>query len=405
MKLLMVSYHFPPSKAARSLQLGKLCKQLLRTGVELDVVTVALQAIPGKDMDEDVGGWIEEGPIRIFRVPSPPRNWLDNMRSAIQGENFVGWRKNATRKAMELLRQSGASSYDAIVTFAMPLDSHLVGLNVKKHFPAVPWISHFSDPVANNPYLNNDRFVRHCMLARYEKNIFEYSNMVLSVSESLTEDLKKRYRGYAEKFNTLPHVYDPEQYPEVAPPGAGPLVIRYLGGFSRLRRPDILIEACRMAKADGADLARLKFEFIGTGIEEAAEALNAITPGLCVTHGYVGYRESLKLMRTANLLLLVDADVEFSPYYPSKLVDYFGSQRPVLAISPSHSYSSRLVSESGGKCYAHHECEQLSRYLADLCSFGRDHLPIVREETNNRYCVENIAKLFESQITLLTQVQ
>jgi hypothetical protein len=52
-------------------------------------------------------------------------------------------------------------------------------------------------------------------------------------------------------------------------------------------------------------------------------------------------------MQNADLLLLIDAPMEMSPFLPSKLIDYVGSNVPVLAYTPPGP-SADLVKELGG---------------------------------------------------------
>jgi hypothetical protein len=48
----------------------------------------------------------------------------------------------------------------------------------------------------------------------------------------------------------------------------------------------------------------------------------------------VSYLRSLQLMRSADALVLIEPDVPFHLFVPSKLVDYVGADRPILAIAP-----------------------------------------------------------------------
>jgi hypothetical protein len=52
-------------------------------------------------------------------------------------------------------------------------------------------------------------------------------------------------------------------------------------------------------------------------------------------------------MRNADLLVVVDAPAELSVFLPSKLIDYLGARRPLLALTPPGAASS-LVRAAGG---------------------------------------------------------
>ena len=61
----------------------------------------------------------------------------------------------------------------------------------------------------------------------------------------------------------------------------------------------------------------------------------------------VTYLESLALMKSADLLLNIDASADISVFLPSKLVDYVGAARPIFGITPPGT-SATLVRELGG---------------------------------------------------------
>jgi hypothetical protein len=59
----------------------------------------------------------------------------------------------------------------------------------------------------------------------------------------------------------------------------------------------------------------------------------------------VPYFESLSVMRAADVLLTVEAPLKKSIFFPSKLVDYLGARKPMLAITPKGSLTAHLMDE------------------------------------------------------------
>ena len=56
-------------------------------------------------------------------------------------------------------------------------------------------------------------------------------------------------------------------------------------------------------------------------------------------------------MLDADMLLILDAPFDISVFFPSKLVDYIGAQKPILAITPEGSCAD-IVREAGGLVYS-----------------------------------------------------
>jgi glycosyltransferase involved in cell wall biosynthesis len=161
---------------------------------------------------------------------------------------------------------------------------------------------------------------------------------------TLTSDEARAYVPGADtdaverKTAILPHAYDASLYRNPEGSRGKALRLLYVGNFYEPRSPEPLFEA----------LARLLEERPETASEIAVELVGRIAPGMLDTPlarrltekrvvrslPPVDYLASLCEMRDADVLVVVDAPSERSPFLPSKLVDYIGARRPVVALSP-----------------------------------------------------------------------
>ncbi|HET9233201.1 MAG TPA: hypothetical protein VFP10_03590, partial [Candidatus Eisenbacteria bacterium] len=164
------------------------------------------------------------------------------------------------------------------------------------------------------------------------------------------EEFPEVLRG---KTGVVPHGFVPDWYDltSLSPSPAGPLRVLHTGHFYGPRTPRPLLRALERLNGDHLE-DRLVFSFYGSFPEADRNALRG-TPleRAFQIHGTVPYLESLAHMRQHDMLLLVDAplrDQSESVFLPSKLVDYLGSGKPVMAISPMEGATARVVRQVGG---------------------------------------------------------
>ncbi len=251
-------------------------------------------------------------------------------------------------KAEEMITKN---NYEVMVTWSQPHSSHLIGLRLKSSLKISPkWIAHFSDPWISNPYFEVNKWIK-----RINENLF---NRVLNQADAIS--VTNKYVIVAEegftsaenrrKVNVVPHSFLPSMYSsEKKSQPKLPIILRYIGSFYGLRRPDPILSALAVLEANEPSIAKkLRVEFIGAKLDEKAlkdiENLKLVSIEVLP---FVSFRESLGLMQNADLLVIIDAPMEMSPFLPSKLIDYIGSNVPVLAFTPPGP-SAELVKELGG---------------------------------------------------------
>jgi glycosyltransferase involved in cell wall biosynthesis len=331
MRLLFHSYCYPPLRYPRSIQVARLAAHLTE-----GTVTVVAGDEEG-DGDRSLLEAYPDADKEIVRVPwSPLRRRLARTPSeriaekVVLPDRFRLWQGAAAR---EISRRRSLDGIDALVTFGQPMSDHLLGPKLGKH----PWIAHFSDPWTDNPFRDRGRLAG-AVNARLEARIVrEADTLLFTAQEALDLVMAKYSAELAAKAHVLPHAHDPSLYP-AEDERRGGIVVRYLGTFYGHRSPEPLFRALERF---AGELRDVRIELVGQGAlpENAPRNVTARPP--------VDYLESLRLMRSSDLLLVLDAPAERSPFLPSKLVDYAGARRPIVALAPEGP-SAALVRRLGG---------------------------------------------------------
>jgi glycosyltransferase involved in cell wall biosynthesis len=367
MRILVISYIFPPYNASGSVRIGKLVAYLASRGHDVRVV-----AGDGLPLPADLEIAVPEAGVeraKHFNVAAPldwarslitggesrhstgnagaPSQWMQGIANAYRAlvaipDPQVGWYPAAIRAAKRTLRNW---TPDVIVSSALPFTSHLVAARVARECGR-PWIADFRDLFADSPYIDQPQW-RRWLDRHIERKILAGASACITVSPPLAEELAARHR---KPSWVVTNGFDPLDIPASASPECAkgkdrPLRIVYTGIiYSGRRDPAPVFEAAALLRKQGK---RIEFDFFGQdlrGVRASAEkygigdAVNISRP--------VSYHTALKLQCEADiLLLLLWNDDRERGVYTGKLFEYIGARRPILATGCDDGVAASLIRE------------------------------------------------------------
>ena len=353
-RLLALSWALPPLLSPRALQVGRILKSLGSLGWRTTAVSVNPSSLGrGFPADSTLDGLPSRG-CRVVRVDSPlsrrllarlagPGSWAGPLPDLERG-----WARRAVREANRLLAQG---SYSALLTFAQPWSDHLAGLELSQR-TGLPWVAHFSDPWADNPYYSFSSR-RQKQVLRMEKEVVGRAQGLVFTSQRTARLVMAKYPSdWAKKVAVIPHGFDPEELIGVGEgeKDAGRLRLVQVGHFYGPRTPDPLIRALGLVNQDRPLDDLLEVILVGRVEGLGGHLRNVEKLGLAKVVSFLGprpFKESLGIAAWAEALLLIDAALAESVFLPSKLVDYLPLSKPILGLTPAQGESADLLNRLG----------------------------------------------------------
>ena len=404
MRLLAVSYVLPPNLYPQAIQIGRLlyhCEDELGvTCGDVETQATGLDCYPDFNtrlsykikvsFNSKIKGLSQR--LAIYCLPFYGRC----------PDEYVGWIRLAAQKTLAFLKEHQIRP-DRILTFGEPMSDHLVGRQLRASL-GVPWVAHFSDPWADNP------FRRYFVLSKWlnrrlERSVINEADRVVFTSQETLDLVMKKYpESWREKAYVIAHGYQADLYPVPAKQGtAAPLVFRYVGNFYGDRTPEPLFEALAQLQSENPELLKnIQIELVGSIPARMlkTQAYKTLPNSLVKTTLTVSYLKSLELMAASDLLLIIDApNPGISVFLPSKLIDYIGAGKPIIGLVPRGA-SATLIQRLGGAAADPVDLVAIKKMLAEaiaLCRARRkDGItapwgdPAVREQ----YRIETTAKHF-----------
>ncbi len=290
-------------------------------------------------------------PQNVMR--STARGWYQRLKDGITDlfeipDEEMGWIVPATLGGLMAFRHH---RYDAIFSTGRPWSAHVIGLLLKR-LTRKPLVVDFRDPWMTNPFRLTYSRLRNNLEGALEHKVIEGADVVIANTEELQAEFLHRFPNQpGTKFAVLLNGFDPDDY---GPSNDGQFVERqerfvivHTGFLYGRRDPRSFLTAVKMlSNRLGIDRTHLKVNLVGT-VE-----LPYDLPEFLTTHGlhdivtlyhHVPFKESLDHMRRASVLLLLQPGT--TTQVPSKLFEYIGMKKPILAISPKPGATSRIVSE------------------------------------------------------------
>ncbi len=336
-KVLFLTNYYPPEKYPRAIQISHLV-QYLRTKISLEVLTFPSE----KTGDSSLLSFTPLNNV-LYAKKSKISMFLEKSRGYFLKKELLldlGYflHFDLFKKAKNLIEPSGIN---VIVTFGQPMSTHIAGLKLKKKFPHLKWIAHFSDPWVDNNF-NNFNWWLKFINQHYQDRVFGAANELIFTSQETIDLVMRPYPpSISSKASCLPHCFNPSLYPNSKKQDKI-FQIRYLGNFYGDRQPDSLFKALKIIPKRA--LKNIQIEFVGSGTKNTIKSYGLERN--VITKSSIDYLKSLKLMKESDLLLIIDAPAKISPFLPSKLIDYIGANKPIFGITPQGT-SQKLITEMG----------------------------------------------------------
>lgn len=401
-KLLLLTYAFPPHQAPESYLSAKALGSLKK--FKVDVLTIDPTDL-GLPMDTSLDSYVAERFNRINRIKTP--SWLNG---GIFGKlrcfsAFPDRFRILNKRMIEEAQSLDLQNYAAMISWSQWHSVHLAANIIKKKNPAIRWIAHMSDPWADNPFLPKIPGYK-AIQTFLEKTVIRNADEIHFTTEETRRLVMRKYPpSWADKTYVFPHAFEPDLYEQAAPPHPpSGHVIRYLGNFYGPRNPKTLAQAvASLAKSRPDLLKNVHIELIGRWIGNRAwrPENEGVPEGLMNVKSPVSYLESLRLMRDAGMLLILDAPFEISVFFPSKLVDYIGANKPILAFTPEGTCAN-VLRNIGGMVFSPESAQTIEKGLElALDKLKSGTAPLPDKQLAEQYSAKRIGAMRDDLLTKL----
>jgi glycosyltransferase involved in cell wall biosynthesis len=411
-RLLLISYHFPPGRAAGALRWEKMSDFAAERGWALDVITLdpAGQTEPDcRRLDRLPSGirlygvptqrsWLdsfEDSAYKIFRrlrltldgtaaskpagtqqssddlrVPAledlhwPPRNLRDCRKSYDAWRDYDKhgrWARRAAQIAMKIVPTSGC---DAVITCGPPHMAHEAGRLVSSA-TGLPLVVDMRDPWSLVQRLPESLAspVWRQLARRYEQPIIEQASLVVANTEPARIALAEQYPRARTQIITVTNGYDEEPLP--GPSHRRCFLMVYAGTVYLDRNPSVLLKAAgRVVREIGLSPTQFSIVFIGamdTDLQVRDLATRENLTDFVRVEPPRPRQELFELLAGAAMLVSLSQDSDLA--VPSKVFEYLRFHAWVLALADEGSATEMVLRGTGADIVAADDVDALTTVL------------------------------------------
>lgn len=362
MRILIVSYYFPPYNSVGAVRPGKLAKFLSRRGHDVHVLSARGQSFPiGMPLEIAIDrivyaeGWSANAPLQLLlggrrRVeregyaiggfsPGNPSS-LKRLYKALfhWPDAEIGWVSAACRAGRSML---SSQPYDLIYVSAPSFSGFRIGARLSKEF-SIPWIAEFRDLWSDNHNFDMPLW-RRVVDRRWESRLLESASAVVTVSAPLASKLAR----FGKPVWEIRNGFDPEDFlgiDEGTSEAADCLVIGYTGSvYGAHNDTSSFCNGLARFRSEGG---RAIIKVVGRNVTPLVEAAREFkVDDWLRVQPTVPRREALALQKQSDVLLMFLWRQD--GIYTTKLFEYAGAGRPILAIGDHDSDVGVLIKRSG----------------------------------------------------------
>jgi hypothetical protein len=380
LKLLIISYNFPPDVEVGGLRVARFASYLPEFGIQPIVLTIedrfrhavdlSIPPVPGlhikrtevkdtpvdwyrraKDFWRTANSTTGAGTATLALTEQSKSSVRRNLAMLLQFPGaHSGWFKPAVRMGQEIIRKE---SVDAILSSSPPGISHRIALRLKKRCH-LPWLADFRDPWAHSAYWSDGPVWWRYTNKLIESRCVQAADRVICNTEWLRDDFVRFYAKLPpQQFVTVTNGFEDSSPPPSAHAQARrPLLVLHLGSIYALRRIDTFCSAVNLlVKAQKIDPATFKIVFLGhidAGLESAARrnAPELFQQNCVEFRARVNRQEAQQTLWSADILLLFQGSHTLQ--IPAKFYEYLPTGRPIFAVAQKGALTDALDETEAG---------------------------------------------------------
>ncbi len=340
--VILLTVYFPPILSVASNRMIAFAKYLDKEKFNVSVVTLYSGSIENIELPENVKVYYVKNSqflkLATFNKHSP---YLIHKLKALWNRiiitanipEFSSWKKGALKKLKKIIEPNAKTVIIASFPVEEPLE---VAIKIKSEFPEIKFIADLRDALSTNPFVNKQIRNRYNNL---EKRVLKSADIVTTVSKPIIDDLKIKATKCKIIFSEIRNGFDflPGSIKKVN----DKFTITYAGTFYADRNPSHFFNAL-ISLIENKQIETPVVNFLGVS---GGILIPKVLKQIVNCFERVEYEQIIPELKLSDALLLIQPGNGFKGLFSSKIFDYLGAMRPIIAVIDKTDVAAKLISD------------------------------------------------------------
>ncbi|WP_223548357.1 glycosyl transferase family 1 [Aestuariivivens sp. NBU2969] len=290
---------------------------------------------------------------------------IERLMLYIRGNYFVpdarvGWVKPSVKFLLNFIKEN---NIETVITTGPPHSMHLIGLQLKKKLE-LKWLADFRDPWTSIGYHKQLKLTKTSLEKhkQFENEVLNTADQIIVTSNTTKTEFKNLTKKPVE---VITNGYDYEPITDFTLDTK--FTLSHIGSLLSRRNPKVLWQVLNDLIKENESFAKdFQLNLVGAVSDEVLVSIKRHGLSEYVNKvGYVAHKESVKIQKQSQILLLVEIDSqETKCIIPGKLFEYIVSNRPIIALGPKDSDVKQIIKETNtGYYFLYSDYEALKKII------------------------------------------
>jgi glycosyltransferase involved in cell wall biosynthesis len=300
------------------------------------------------------------------------QSWKSRLSIWVRGNFFIPdarvfWVKPSIKFLEQYFKEN---KIDVVVTSGPPHSLHMIGLELKKKFPALKWIADFRDPWTEISYYKHLKLTKSSdrKHRQLESAVFKNADITLATSYTDAENFRKAganavciTNGFDESDSAPINVVGEKKETT--------FTLSYIGVLEQLRNPENLWKVLDELVKENKEFAdHFILKFAGRVDDKILQSIeNSSLKNHILNLGYISHDKAVEEMANSNLLLITNFPNESSQgIIPGKIFEYLATGKQIISFGPDEADVSRILAETGaGKHFGYEDSKAVKDFIIE----------------------------------------